>query len=614
MNLKITSIGIVFIILSVPTALVAREKQTKKTFQATNDPGAVEKYVLPDKNTGIYKRTSKNPKTPVPKEEQSEKRLHFYQKRSNYFQQRNQVDSALKYSQKAAEAALDLGKKDLWSQQLTAWASLFSQNGNYRAADSLLQKAADYYSQINDSIALGQTFLQSGNMLLKSEDYENALEKFYRALENLNHSSQYLQLGNVYKNIATINIQLGHEERVSENLERAIKYYTWAKDSVELAGALVNIGVSYKNLDHYEKAISYYHKSLAIANAIGHYTLMAQNYMNMANLYDLSGKRDKALEYHKKSLDICRQQEIPIGIYLNNINLGEINLQEEQYGDAIDYLTAALEIGEANEYGQKVPLYENLFYAWKQAGNSTKALHYLEKAHTLKDSLSRAQKHKEIMELQTQYETQKKEADILRLQKAQQEQHIKQTYLLGGAATGLLSMLFLLFYIQQKRKNEKKNTLLALKENEKIKEHLEARKKELVAKSMHISQMQDFSALMVEKINALEPHIRKTGQPNLNNLRNLAKRSQNNKREWNEFDRRFRELNNDFIQRLTRDYPQLTPSEIRICSFIYLDMTTKEMATVTNRSERTISNLRYRIRKKLNLDAHANIYNFMHSV
>ena len=83
---------------------------------------------------------------------------------------------------------------------------------------------------------------------------------------------------------------------------------------------------------------------------------------------------------------------------------------------------------------------------------------------------------------------------------------------------------------------------------------------------------------------------------------------------WEEFETRFVNVHKDFFDTLHKINPNLTPTEIKICSFIRLNMTSKDIAILTNRSLRTIEGNRTSIRKKLNLNISDSLTKYLLSI
>jgi DNA-binding CsgD family transcriptional regulator len=74
-----------------------------------------------------------------------------------------------------------------------------------------------------------------------------------------------------------------------------------------------------------------------------------------------------------------------------------------------------------------------------------------------------------------------------------------------------------------------------------------------------------------------------------------------------DFETRISTSNEDFYQKLLRAYPDLKPSELKLCSYLRLNLSTKELAEILNKSARTIENTRFSIRKKMGLGPEDNL-------
>lgn len=77
------------------------------------------------------------------------------------------------------------------------------------------------------------------------------------------------------------------------------------------------------------------------------------------------------------------------------------------------------------------------------------------------------------------------------------------------------------------------------------------------------------------------------------------------------FDAYFDEVHQDFIRRLKEVYPELSPKELRLCAYLKMNLSSKEIAPLMNISVRGLEISRYRLRKKLNLDRNVNLIDFI---
>lgn len=120
-------------------------------------------------------------------------------------------------------------------------------------------------------------------------------------------------------------------------------------------------------------------------------------------------------------------------------------------------------------------------------------------------------------------------------------------------------------------------------------------KRRIVSLTLKLTQVND----LVRK--AIDRESREDDSERLVSLREGMKHIDLNRNVWETFDLLFEQTNPRFYQYLGERHPDLTKGEKRMCAYIRLELSTKEIATVTNRSTRTVETVRYRLRKKLNI-------------
>jgi len=76
---------------------------------------------------------------------------------------------------------------------------------------------------------------------------------------------------------------------------------------------------------------------------------------------------------------------------------------------------------------------------------------------------------------------------------------------------------------------------------------------------------------------------------------------------WGEFEVRFQQVHQDFYEKLREKYPDLTPNEIKICAFLKLNMTTKDISAITFQTVKSIQVARNRLRKKMGISRDENL-------
>lgn len=80
------------------------------------------------------------------------------------------------------------------------------------------------------------------------------------------------------------------------------------------------------------------------------------------------------------------------------------------------------------------------------------------------------------------------------------------------------------------------------------------------------------------------------------------------------FESYFEEVHAEFFDRLKDKFPQLSPKDLRLCAYIRMNMSTKEIATLLNISDRGVEISRYRLRKKLDITREVNLSTFLLNV
>ncbi len=83
---------------------------------------------------------------------------------------------------------------------------------------------------------------------------------------------------------------------------------------------------------------------------------------------------------------------------------------------------------------------------------------------------------------------------------------------------------------------------------------------------------------------------------------------------WAEFEIRFQQVHNDFYTKVNDMHPDLTANEKKLCAFLRLNMTTKEISAITYQTVNSITVARARLRKKLNLESEENLIAFLETL
>ncbi len=143
--------------------------------------------------------------------------------------------------------------------------------------------------------------------------------------------------------------------------------------------------------------------------------------------------------------------------------------------------------------------------------------------------------------------------------------------------------------------------------------NLEKSKRKMLNDAMYINMKNDFFNQIVSQIKNL---TRKTilSKNELEDVSRNIKLNLHSEKDWKRLKSVFEEVHKDFFTNLTSKYPHLTQNDLRMCAFIRMDFSTKEIARFLNIKDTSVQISRVRIKKKLGLSRETDLYAFIHQV
>lgn len=114
--------------------------------------------------------------------------------------------------------------------------------------------------------------------------------------------------------------------------------------------------------------------------------------------------------------------------------------------------------------------------------------------------------------------------------------------------------------------------------------------------------------------NILKSTIDERSKSEILSVKKLLKEDAQMEDDWHQFSKHFDQVHNDFISKMRHQYPKLTASDLKLCAYLKMDLSTKEIATLLNISKRGVETGRYRLRRKLEINGNTDLRDFMNSV
>jgi DNA-binding CsgD family transcriptional regulator len=159
--------------------------------------------------------------------------------------------------------------------------------------------------------------------------------------------------------------------------------------------------------------------------------------------------------------------------------------------------------------------------------------------------------------------------------------------------------------IAEREKAEKKVIKL---ENEKLQNKIEHKSSQLASNTMAMMRKNNLLSSIKDEIQQQKDELGdQFPDKHYNKLIELIEDGIEDEHEWEIFEQLYNEAHGNFFKRLKEEHPQLTPSDLRLCAYLRMNLSSKEIAPLLNISVRGVEERRYRLRKRLDLSTDQNL-------
>ncbi len=529
------------------------------------------------------------------------------------------AEKAKLYLDKELELATSLGNPDLIARAKMDEGNYYGVKSDFAAAEKSYTEAKRIYGESNDSLSMAKVLNNMSRVLFFKGNLEGALKAALEAArinERLNTSKieligNYMSIGNTQSALARYDSSLEYYKKAEAiALEEDIP--------LRLAQVRHNLGENMKWLERYPEALPYFNKNVEYYTSVQNEFKLANTYNSLGTVYFEMDSIKKAKHYFEKSYAITEKFGIKEGMAFNARNLGRISMKENDPKMALDYYTIGMNHSlESNSRSILVADYNNVSNAYAALGNYKNAYNYKAKHQELNDSIYRKENIDKLSELEIQYQTEKKEAEIalqgeeiktLNLQ-AKNDQLTKTLF--GIGMFSFIAIAGLLYFGFKQR--IKKNKIAQEKQEAILTQEIEFKKKELTAQTLHLVQKNTFIQELKDNLEKIKqsPELFKV---EFRRLVLLLKKESAEDKDWEVFKSYFSEVHNNFDSTLKSIYSDISEKEIRLASFLRMNLTTKEIASMLNVLPDSVLTSKYRLKKKLGLDKEQDLNGYLNTL
>ena len=444
------------------------------------------------------------------------------------------------------------------------------------AYDAILVRADKNFELISAHATnnLGVLFLRLDDWVKASEFFAEAQRRFDALGELYNSTICEFNLGVIDQREDRLDAALVRLRRVSETMAAQEAWGDFANANNEISRVYRRRG-SFDEAEIYLKLALETLDSELITPTVPVALYRTEIYLNAAYLYQLTGRFADALEFAKQCMEVATGSGLQDQIAQSALIISEVYEQEGKLDLAHQYLSTHLD--------------------------------YL-------NQIRRESSFKEIVQLEMRHELDQalQEAKLQRLEEQAEEANQRFWLTAVLSLSLLISIVLLWLFMAQRSRNAKRELERRNLELEKsqLNQDLVYKKKELTTTMMYLLEKNQFLVTMAEELSEAKGEFSKKNQTTIQRIINeLLKNS--SRAVWEEFEAHFKEVHFSFYEGLTRAYPDLTLNERRLCAFLRLNLTTKEISAVTHQSTQSINMARFRLRKKLRMEAEEDLIRFL---
>lgn len=428
--------------------------------------------------------------------------------------------------------------------------------------------------------SMGVVFSMNGKLDQAGDYFGQAL----LSAKKLNDTKERTyQLFSIYSNLGGVLIAQSKFDSAQMYLMEAQKLAVLIKDKKKEIVCLQLLGMMNSSTGKYELAITCYNEAYKLA---------------------LELKDDYMLPFLKLNISVC---------YIDVKN----------YSAAFTTASEALEMAKkSNIKSIEIKALRNLSIAYREFGNTVKALECIEKSNNIRDSLFSQDNEDKFLRQKTDFDMYRISVEKemleknLELQKSRRIINNILVFILIALLTA--SSAFLTYKLLKQRrinralKQQRDLEFEILKSEKQFMEgEIEKKDKELSTKELSLIKKGEQNALVMAKLKVLKTNfpLKGKGFETVKEIEDLiAQMSADNYSESINY--YLEQIAPDFYDKLDVLYPELTPGERKICALISLGLTSRDIANITGKTRGAIDNFKSRIRSKVNLEVGVDLTEF----
>ncbi len=431
-------------------------------------------------------------------------------------------------------------------------------------------------------------------------------------------------LAQVYNSIFYVYYNTLDFAQAQNLLAQAIELSTKTGDRKNLTRLYNNKGLTFYGQHRYTEALEQMQKALSSTLPEEHYE-RAQIYTNIAEVYYSQGAYAQTEQWLTKALNETRHLPINAKSIQTYLNMALVKAQNGKAGEAKEIQRSIYKVLPTLPLPLKVNALRQLADVNFSIGDSIKGLHDMLLYDQLADSLQKEDNNSQMRQLLIAYDTERLAQHNATLKESL---HTRTFIIYGSLAFLAVVIIFSVMLWLKSREDKRKGRLIAAqkeqllryeqeeheRQQKKMRLELDHKSRQLTSYTIDLAAVNDFHQKVSKELEKLQTTIdKKDASETTETLKRIKSMLAhfNDKPVNDDFRIFFEEVHPEFLKKLSLAYPKLSENDLRLCAYIFLGMSTKEIAALTYHEVRSIESSRNRLRKKMNLENGADMKAFL---
>lgn len=341
----------------------------------------------------------------------------------------SKFDSSEYYGKKGLDLAIRFDYRFEEAKILNLLAILQRNRKNYDQALLMHQRSMEIFKELKNKQEEIGVLNNIGLVYRMMGDGASALKIFYDVIETEESVNNKTGVARTYSTIADVYSEYGMTDLAIEYYKKSLKLCEEIGHKMFMAANLSNLANAYRQQGNDSLAFVFCSRALLVNEEMGNLDWLGNNYLLMAYIWSGSESYSEAKKCLTKAIEYYTLVNDNVGLCRVNAQMATILTGENQYSGAMEYAKRGIEICmECNDLNSLAALHLSAYLSAKKLGNTGQALYFLETYDNLRDSLNTIEDRAQVKELQTRYESEKKEKEnaILKRQSLEDENTIRQ--------------------------------------------------------------------------------------------------------------------------------------------------------------------------------------------